>query len=89
MWRPSVLNTFLSSQLSFRKVDAKTCDVKGLLRVNVHYYEDGNVQLQSKKEVRARSVYVCVYWCCVRLPLFSSPFVSRLPVGGEEGDSGG
>lgn len=33
------------------KVDRKSGDVKGLLRAHVHYYEDGNVQLQSKKEV--------------------------------------
>lgn len=40
------------------KIDAKTCDVKGVLRVNVHYYEDGNVQLQSKKEVAKKATAV-------------------------------
>ena len=34
-----------------RKIDKKTGDIKGVLRVHVHFYEDGNVQLQSKKEI--------------------------------------
>lgn len=32
---------------------ASSADVKGLVRVQVHYYEDGNVQLVSSKEIRA------------------------------------
>uniref|UniRef100_A0A1E1XRE9 F-actin-capping protein subunit alpha n=1 Tax=Amblyomma sculptum TaxID=1581419 RepID=A0A1E1XRE9_AMBSC len=32
---------------------AASADVKGLVRVQVHYYEDGNVQLVSSKEIKA------------------------------------
>ncbi|KAF9361102.1 F-actin-capping protein [Mortierella sp. NVP85] len=35
-------------------LDAATSDVKGLLRCKVHYYEDGNVQLDTTKEVNEK-----------------------------------
>ncbi|KAI6221130.1 F-actin-capping protein subunit alpha [Aphelenchoides besseyi] len=34
-----------------------TIDIKGISRINVHYYEDGNVQLCTKKDLTAQAKY--------------------------------
>ncbi|VDP12308.1 unnamed protein product [Onchocerca flexuosa] len=33
------------------------CEIKGIIKVHVHYYEDGNVQLVSTKETSAKVTY--------------------------------
>ncbi|VDN04279.1 unnamed protein product [Thelazia callipaeda] len=33
------------------------CEIKGIIKVHVHYYEDGNVQLVSTKEASAKVAY--------------------------------
>ncbi|KAF9383997.1 F-actin-capping protein [Mortierella sp. AD011] len=35
-------------------LDAATLEIKGALKCKVHYYEDGNVQLETSKEVEER-----------------------------------
>lgn len=35
----------------------ETIDVNGISRINVHYYEDGNVQLSAKKDLTAQVKY--------------------------------
>jgi capping protein alpha len=32
-------------------LDVATCEVKGAMKCKVHYYEDGNVQLETAKEM--------------------------------------
>ncbi|KAI6176180.1 F-actin-capping protein subunit alpha [Aphelenchoides bicaudatus] len=35
----------------------ETIDINGISRINVHYYEDGNVQLSTKKDLTAQAKY--------------------------------
>jgi capping protein alpha len=36
---------------------SETIDINGISRINVHYYEDGNIQLSSKKDLTAHAKY--------------------------------
>lgn len=35
----------------------ETIEINGISRINVHYYEDGNVQLSTKKNLTAQAKY--------------------------------
>ncbi|MCP9266049.1 F-actin-capping protein subunit alpha-2 [Dirofilaria immitis] len=47
------------SQWTIPVMDGKNeqCEIKGIIKVHVHYYEDGNVQLVSTKETSAKITY--------------------------------
>ncbi|VDN81446.1 unnamed protein product [Brugia pahangi] len=47
------------SQWTIPIADGKNeqCEIKGIIKVHVHYYEDGNVQLVSTKETSAKITY--------------------------------